>query len=50
MAYRLFDAELAKSGVIVPLWGDGVIDVMLDTVHETLVTPPGIGYPDSHSS
>ena len=34
--------------VIVPLWGDGVIDVMLDTVHETLVTSPGIGYCRAH--
>ena len=48
MAYRLFDAELAKSGVIVPSWGDGVIDVILDTVHEALVTPPGIGYRRAH--
>ena len=34
--------------VIVPSWGDGVIDVILDTVHEALVTPPGIGYRRAH--
>ena len=41
--------EPSLSGcVIVPSWGDGVVDVILDTVHETLVTPPGIGYRRAH--
>ena len=36
--------------VIVPSWGDGVIAVILDTVHQALalVTPPGIGYRRAH--
>ena len=37
-----FYSFVGTAVVIVPSWGDGVIDVILDTVHEALVTPPGI--------
>ena len=47
-AHVILLSRASPGAIIVPSWGDGVIDVILDTVHEALVTLPGIGYRRAH--